>query len=106
MLSPGAAYEDHGFVLAREDGRPIVVSSLKRRHREPILRQAGLPVETRAHDLRHTSISHALASGASIADVSMWAGHANVSITLSLYVHALPEATRRTTEAVALALGI
>ena len=106
ILSLGGAYEDHRFVFAREDGRPIVVSSLKRRHLEPILQQAGLPVETRVHDLRHTSISHALASGTPIADVSMWAGHANVSITLSLYAHAMPDATRRTTEAVAMALGI
>jgi integrase len=106
MLAMGKHYKDRGSVFAREDGRPFVVSSLKRRHLEPILRQAGLPVETRVHDLRHTSISHALANGAPIADVSQWAGHANVSITLSLYAHAMPEATKRTTEAVASALGI
>ena len=41
-----------------------------------------------------------------IADVSQWSGYASVAITLSLYAHALPEANKRTTETVALALGI
>jgi integrase len=106
IVGSGEQYSDNGFVFAREDGRPLIVSSLKRRHLEPILRAAGLPVSTRVHDLRHTAISHALAQGAPIADVSQWAGHASVAITLSLYAHALPEANKRTTETVALALGI
>jgi integrase len=106
IVGSGEPYVDHGFVFARADGRPLIVSSLKRRHLEPILRTAGLPTSTRVHDLRHTAISHALAQGAPIADVSQWAGHASVAITLSLYAHALPEANKRTTETVALALGI
>ena len=106
VLGSSEERKDHGFVFARDDGRPFIVSSLKRRYLEPIMNRAGLPIETRVHDLRHTSISHALANGTPIADVSQWAGHASVSITLSLYAHALPEATKRTTESVALALGL
>ena len=106
IVRSGEQYVDHDFVFARDDGRPLIVSSLKRRHLEPVLRTAGLPASTRVHDLRHTAISHALAQGAPIADVSQWAGHASVAITLSLYAHALPEANKRTTETVALALGI
>jgi integrase len=106
IIASGEIYKDHGFVFSRDDGRPLIVSSLKRRHLEPILRRAGLPTSTRVHDLRHTAISHALAHGAPIADVSQWAGHASVAITLSLYAHALPEANKRTTETVALALGV
>lgn len=106
IIASEEKHVDHGFVFARNDGRPLIVSSLKRRHLEPILRTAGLPTSTRVHDLRHTAISHALAQGAPIADVSQWAGHASVAITLALYAHALPEANKRTTETVALALGI
>jgi integrase len=48
----------------------------------------GLP-PLRNHDLRHLSASLALSAGVPLPDVSRRLGHANVSITASIYAHAL-----------------
>lgn len=48
----------------------------------------GLPA-VRNHDLRHLSASLALAAGITLPDVSRRLGHANVSITATIYAHAL-----------------
>lgn len=42
------------------------------------------------HSLRHTFASRALAAGIAITDVCAWLGHADPSITLSIYSWALP----------------
>ena len=55
-----------------------------------LLKQAGLPHSIRFHDMRHSCITLAIANGASAKVVSEMAGHANVSITLSIYQHVLP----------------
>ncbi len=39
-------------------------------------------------DLRHTAITHLIGSGADVAQVQRFAGHAKPSITLDLYVGA------------------
>ncbi len=43
------------------------------------------------HDLRHSCISLLLAQGIPVKVVSEMAGHADVSITLSIYGHVLPD---------------
>lgn len=48
----------------------------------------------RFHDLRHTAASLWLAAGYSPSEVSRWLGHANVSITDSVYSHLYPRAER------------
>ena len=42
------------------------------------------------HGLRHTHISHQLMDGVHVKVVSERAGHANVSITLTVYAHSFP----------------
>lgn len=37
------------------------------------------------HDLRHTAISHALRKGMAIQDVALWAGHNDLSTTMTYY---------------------
>jgi len=46
------------------------------------------------HALRHTWASQMIAAGEDIASVSKHLGHANVGITLSIYVHFLPKKKR------------
>ena len=41
----------------------------------------------RPHDLRHTAVSLAIASGASVKDVQAIAGHKDASMTLNVYAH-------------------
>ena len=53
-----------------------------------VARRAGL--KARLHDLRHTYVSIMLAAGVNIKAISQALGHANFSITLSVYSHLLP----------------
>jgi integrase len=71
-------------------GDTIHHQNLHNRSWKPLLRKAGLPHTTRFHDLRHSCISLLLARGVPIKVVSEMSGHADVSITLSVYGHTLP----------------
>lgn len=57
-----------------------------RRFRE----EAGFP-GLRFHELRHTQATQLLANGVDVKTVQSRLGHANASITLNWYAHALPE---------------
>lgn len=50
-----------------------------------------IPDSLRFHDLRHTHASGLIASGCSIKAVSRRLGHADVSITLRVYAHLMPD---------------
>jgi integrase len=54
---------------------------------------AGL--KTRAHALRHTSISHAIEGGLSLAEAAARAGHGSVLTTAKTYVHSVSESQRK-----------
>jgi integrase len=55
-----------------------------------ILKKAGLPENTRLHDLRHTTATLLLGKGTHPKIVQEILGHATVSITLDTYSHVLP----------------
>lgn len=61
-----------------------------RRFRE----EAGFP-GLRFHELRHTQATQLLANGVDVKTVQSRLGHANASITLNWYAHALPENDER-----------
>ena len=65
----------------------------------PAIKKAGLPPDTTFHDLRHSFASTALAAGVPVLEVSRWLGHASITETTDTYGHLLPEANRRTREA-------
>jgi len=82
------AYEDGGYVLADELGRPFhpdTVSEWFHQRRE----QLGLP-RIRLHDTRHTAASLMLASGTQVKVVADLLGHSSPTITLAIYAHVLP----------------
>jgi len=84
-LAAGPAWAGDPEIFTREDGRvldPGYVS--KRFHR--LASAAGLPV-MRLHDTRHTNLSHLLAAGVPVADVSKLAGHADIRTTVNTYGH-------------------
>lgn len=89
LLWPGRAVGSHAVDYAR----PLGMSSFRQAYLARALTDAGLP-PMRFHDFRHTAASLWLAAGYSPAEVSRWLGHANVSITDTVYAHLYPRAER------------
>jgi integrase len=87
-LAAGTSYEDGGFLVADELGRPYHPDSISGWF-EVAVERAGLP-RIRLHDTRHTAASLLLAAGEPVKVVSEMLGHANVSVTLSTYAHVMP----------------
>ncbi len=69
----------------------INVNNLRYRTWKRLLESAGLPSTTRMHDLRHSTATLLLSRGVPVKVVSEILGHADVSITLSVYAHVLPD---------------
>lgn len=84
---PGA-YDDSGYLLADQLGRPYHPDSISGWFDEKV-KEAKLP-RIRLHDTRHTAASLMLASGTPVKVVFDLLGHASPTITLSTYAHVLP----------------
>ncbi len=81
------------YVFATSHGTPFSPRNILR-HFKSKLKEAGLPEETRIHDLRHSFISWLLASGVPPKDVQVIAGHAQFQTTMDIYAHVMPGANR------------
>ena len=79
------------WVFSTNNGTPMSARNIHSRTWKPLLQRAGLPSTTRMHDLRHSCITLLLAQGVPVKVVSEMAGHSDVSITLSVYQHVLPD---------------
>lgn len=87
-------WKPDGLVFPSETGTPIAPRNLLR-HFKTVLAAAGLPDSFTIHELRHTSGSLMLASGAELTDVSKTLGHASVAITGKVYAHSYEEGKRK-----------
>jgi len=87
-LAWGPAWTDTGYVFTREDGQPHHPDRVSKLFEDAVA-ASKLP-RIRLHDLRHTHATLALAAGIHPKVVSERLGHANVSITLDTYSHAIP----------------
>ena len=76
------------LVFTRADGSPVSLDYVTRTFGEIISGIGVTPITF--HGLRHTHISHQLMDGVHVKVVSERAGHASVSITLSVYATFLP----------------
>lgn len=88
MARKKTGYVDSGLVFRREDGEgyhPDLISQIF----EKAVRASGL-TRIRLHDLRHTHATLALQAGIHPKVVQERLGHANISITLDVYSHAIP----------------
>ena len=93
------------WAFPNANGGPIGHQNFHNRSWKPLLRKAGLPHSTRFHDLRHSCISLLLSQGVPVKVVSEMAGHADVSITLSVYGHVLPDMQSTAADGIDAALG-
>jgi len=96
--SLGLAWEDMDLVFTNQVGRPLDGVNVLRRELHPLLRRAGLPV-IRFHDLRHTAATLLLSQGVNAKVVSEMLGHSDISITLGIYAHVLPDMQQHAAEA-------
>jgi integrase len=85
-----ASWADPGLVFPNTKGkirrRDSVMRSLRR-----FLKEAGLPVAIRFHDLRHTAGTLALRQGVPLHTVSKMLGHSDPAMTLRRYAHVLED---------------
>ena len=93
----GDGYTDLGLVFANELGRPLDPDNVTKRFKRA-LKRAELPSTTRLHDLRHGAATMLLEAGEPVPAVSEYLGHANPAITMTIYAHAVPGASKRAAE--------
>ena len=101
MMQRTGLWQDHGLVFASEVGTLINPTNLRRRHFASLRKRAGLPADTRFHDLRHTCATLLLGKGVHPKFVQELLGHDNIAITLDTYSHVIPsmgDATARAME--------
>jgi integrase len=93
---------DGALVFTRPDGRPLEPQNAARRILAQACEQAGVAEPwPRWHDLRHAYATHTLAAGISIHAVAHLLGHADASLVLQRYGHALPDEIARAGTALA-----
>jgi integrase len=82
------AWQGDGHIFTREDGAPWQPDRISKLFNQAV-KASGLP-RIRLHDLRHTHATLALQAGIHPKVVSERLGHANISMTLDTYSHAIP----------------
>ena len=99
----GDDWEHWGLVFTGKTGRPlhrsVVAHALKRECRRLGIR------EVTPHGLRHLHASLLLAEGLPVPAVSARLGHANPSITMAVYAHAIGTEDKVAAEAIGRAMG-
>jgi integrase len=101
MLANGAAYQKFDLVFAKEAedvqkptaalGQPCF--ALVTRHFRGVVKAAGVR-PLKVHATRHTAATLLLQAGVPVQVVAQRLGHAQVSMTLEVYAHALPDMQR------------
>ena len=97
-------WQEQGLVFPSTVGTPLWGGNLNRAFKAT-LQRAGLPKSTRFHDLRHTCATLLLMQGVNPKFVQELLGHADISLTLNVYSHVLPDMGDATVDAMEAALG-
>jgi len=86
----GTLWQDHDLVFPSGAGTPVSGGNLNRAFKAH-LERAELASTTRLHDLRHTCATLLLRQGVNPKFVQELLGHGDVSLTLNVYSHILPD---------------
>ena len=97
-------WQEQGLVFPSTVGTPLWGGNLNRAFKAT-LQRAGLPKSTRFHDLRHTCATFLLKQGVHPTFVQELLGHADISLTLNVYSHVLPDMGDAAADAMEAALG-
>lgn len=101
MMANRTTYEDHGLVFAKqaEDVQKPTAKlgqacrALTGRHFGRVVKAAGVR-RIKVHGTRHTAATLLLQTGVPVQVVAQRLGHAQISMTLEVYAHALPDMQR------------
>ena len=102
-MQKAGLWRDHGLVFPSGIGTPLLGGNLNRAFKAT-LQRAGLP-SIRFHDLRHTCATLLLRQGVNPKYVQELLGHSDISITLNVYSHVLPDMGDAAAGAMDAALG-
>ncbi len=91
-LATGPAYENNDLVFCTALGRPLDPRNMGRSFKT-IAEKAGIK-NASIHWLRHTFATRGLENGIELRVIQELLGHANISITASIYTHVLPDKKR------------
>ena len=94
-----AGKDPSDFVFTSSRGGPLRQSNFYARSFKPAVLRAGLPEETRFHDLRHTYAAILIAEGAHPRAIMERLGHSSIQVTLGTYGHLFPSLEASLTEA-------
>ena len=86
---------DNDFVFARPDGTHLDPSSITHAFVK-VVHEARLKL--RLHDLRRSYAYIMLTAGVNVKTINKSSGHANIGITLDIYSHLLPGASKSAAE--------
>jgi integrase len=86
----GLIWKEHGLVFPSAVGTSLSARNLVR-HFKSMLQRVSMPTTIRFHDLRHSCASFLIAQGVPMRVVMDVLGHSQVSVTMNIYGHVLPE---------------
>lgn len=98
----GTKYEDSGYVVTREDGRPYRVNSITEQFKDFLIRNDLAPL--RLHDLRHSFASVLYDEGVDLLAISQALGHSDIGTTSRIYTHRFDKTHKSTMSAMGGAL--
>ncbi len=81
---------DDSYVFRTSQGEPLRWKNFYNRHFKPAVLRAGLPANTRFHDLRHTAAALMIAENAHPRAIMERLGHSSINVTLGTYGHLFP----------------
>jgi integrase len=89
LTEHGRAYDtgDDDLIFVARTGAALKRGTFRARVWKPSLQRAGLPLELRFHDLRHSYATWLVSDGVPINDVATVMGHEQTSTTLDRYTH-------------------
>lgn len=96
IMEENPGYSRDGYVFCQESGDPYEPRTYQDLFKRCV-RQAGI-AEANFHSLRHTFATRALKQGMDVVTLAQLLGHANPSITLDKYGHALDDHKRESVE--------
>jgi integrase len=88
----------HDLVFTDTKGNAVYERHLTTRIFKPVLKDAGLPVDFRLYDLRHSCATLLLVANVPAKVVAERLGHASVTQTLDTYSHVLPALEHKATD--------